>query len=89
VVDDAIALYHEVIDEFDERPPSDQAEENLATAEFLRWLTLATRSERAKYEAMLANSPTLRLRSSIGRFPLMEKLLKPLAEIARRNGSRT
>jgi hypothetical protein len=89
VVDDAIALYYEAIEEFRERPPSDQAEENLAAAEFLRWLTLATRAERAKYEAMLANSPTLRLRSSIGRLPLMEKLLKPLAEIARRNGSRT
>lgn len=89
VVDDAIALYYEAIEEFGERPPSDQAEENLAAAEFLRWLTLATRAERAKYELMLANSPTLRLRSSIGRLPLIEKLLKPLAEIARRNGSRT
>jgi len=89
VLDDAIALYYEVIEEFRECPPSDQTEENLATAEFLRWLTLATRAERAKYEQMLANSPTLRLRSTIGRLPLMEKLLKPLADIARRNGSRT
>lgn len=89
VLDEAIALYYEVIEEFRECPPSDQTEENLATAEFLRWLTLATRAERAKYEQMLANSPTLRLRSTIGRLPLMEKLLKPLADIARRNGSRT
>ena len=89
VVDDAIALYYEVLDEFRGRPPSDAREENLAVAEFLRQLTLATRAERAKYEAMLANSPTLRLRSSIGRLPLINRLLKPLAEIARRNGSNT
>lgn len=89
VVDDAIALYYEVIEEFRRRSPSEPREENLAVAEYLRWLTLATRSDRAKYEAMLVNSPTLRLRNTIGRLPLVDKLLKPLAGIARRNGSKT
>lgn len=89
VVDDAIALYYEVIEEFRARPTPDPREENLAAAEFLRWLTLATRAERAKYEAMLTNSPTMRLRSTIGRLPFMDRLLKPLAGLARRNGSRT
>lgn len=89
VVDDAIALYHEVIEKFRTRPASQLQEENVAVAEYLRWLTLTMRAERAKYEAILANSPTLRLRSTIGRLPLMDKLLKPLAQIARRNGAKT
>lgn len=88
VLDDAVALYHKVIEKFRAGPPSRPEEENLAVAEYLRWLTLTTRTERAKYEAILANSPTLRLRSTIGRLPLMDKLLKPLAQVARRNGSK-
>lgn len=87
VVADAIALYHDVIERFRARPTCDPVEENHAVAEYLRWLTLTARTERAKYEAMFANSPTLRLRTTIGRLPLMNKLLKPLAQIARRNGS--
>ena len=89
VVDETIALYYEVSEEFRGRAPADPREENLAVAEHLRWLTLATRGDRAKYEAILANSPTLRLRHAIGRVPLLDKLLKPLAQIARRNGSGT
>jgi hypothetical protein len=89
VVDDAIALYYEVIEKFRACPASQSEEENLAVAEYLRWLTLTNRAERARHEAILANSPTLRLRSTLGRLPLMDKLLKPLAQIARRNGSNT
>ena len=89
VVDDAIALYHEVIERFRACPSSQPEQENLAVAEYLRWLTLTSRAEGAKYEAILANSPTLRLRTTLGRLPLMDKLLKPLAQIARRNGSKT
>jgi hypothetical protein len=88
VVDDAVTLYNEVIEEFRTRPPAKAEEENLAVAEYLRWLTLATRGDRAKYEAILANSPTLRLRTTIGRLPLLDKLIKPLAQLARRNGSK-
>jgi hypothetical protein len=89
VVDDAVALYYEVIEEFGGRSPSEPTEENLAVAEYLRWLTLAMRMDRTKHEAMIANSATLRLRNTIGRLPFMDKLLKPLAQIARRNGSGT
>lgn len=89
VVEDAIALYYEVIEKFRACSPCAAEEENLAVAEYLRWLTLTSRAERARYEAILANSPTLRLRTTIGRLPLMDKLLKPLAQIARRNGSNT
>jgi len=55
-------------------------------AEFLRWMTLATRQKQAQQESMLANSPTLRLRKQIGQIPLLEKLVKPLARWSRRNG---
>jgi hypothetical protein len=85
VVDDAVALYDEVIQEFRERPAPDPAEENRAAAEYLRWMTLAIRHKQAAHESMLANSPTLRLRNWIGGVPLMDRLLKPLAQLARRS----
>jgi glycosyltransferase involved in cell wall biosynthesis len=85
VIDDAVALYRDVIEEFRERKPSHPAEENRAVAEYLRWMTLAVRRKQSDCEAILANSVTLRLRNSIGRFPLMNKLLSPVARIARRN----
>ena len=86
VVDDAVVLYSEVIEEFRRRPVSDPIEENQAVAEYLRWMTLAVRQKQAQHESMLANSPTLQLRNRIGRLPLLEKLVRPLARWARRNG---
>jgi len=86
VIDDAVVLYREVIEEFRGRSVSNQSEENHAVADYLRWMTLATRQKQAQHESMLANSPTLRLRNQIGQIPLLEKLVRPLARWARRNG---
>ena len=86
VVEDAVVLYREVIEEFRCRSVSDPIDENHAVAEYLRWMTLAVRQKQAQHDAMLANSPTLRLRNRIGQIPLMEKLVRPLARWARRNG---
>jgi len=85
-VNDTLVLYHQVIEEFRRRPTSDPIEENHAVAEYLRWMTLAGRRKQALLESMLANSLTLRLRNRIGRIPLMETLVRPLARWARRNG---
>jgi hypothetical protein len=87
VVDDALALYREVIEEFRERSMSRPADENHAVAEYLRWLTLTMRRKQADYESMLANSLTSRLRNRIGHLPLMNKLLSSLAQSARRRGA--
>jgi hypothetical protein len=86
VVADALVLYREVIEEFRERTVSNPAEENHAVAEYLRWMTLTVRRKQADCESILANSLTLRLRNRIGRLPLMDKLLRPLARIARSSG---
>jgi hypothetical protein len=86
VVDDSVVLYREVIEEFRYRTVADPIEENHAVAEYLRWMTLAVRRKQAQHESMLANSPTLRLRNRIGQIPLIEKLVRPLARWARRNG---
>ena len=86
VVDDAVALYREVIQEFHERQTTNPTEEGRASAEFLRWMTLAGRRKQADYEAILANSVTLRLRNQIARLPIIDKLLSPVARMARRNG---
>ncbi|MCA1619248.1 MAG: glycosyltransferase family 4 protein [Acidobacteria bacterium] len=86
VVDDAIALYGEVINEYRGLPPTDPLEETRAAAGHLRWLTLTTRRKQAECEAMLANSLTLRLRNRVGEFPLAGKLLDRLASLARRSG---
>ena len=83
VIDDAVDLYRAVIEEFRRQPPA-ALDENRAVAEYLRWMTLAVRRKQAEHEAMLANSPTLRFRNQLGRLPLMDKLLKPLAQVARR-----
>jgi hypothetical protein len=86
VVDDSVVLYREVIEEFRYRTVANPIEENHAVAEYLRWMTLAVRRKQAQHESMLANSPTLRLRNRIGQIPLIEKLVRPLARWARRNG---
>jgi hypothetical protein len=86
VIDDSVVLYREVIEEFRGRTVSDPIEENHAVAEYLRWMTLATRQKQAQQESLLANSPTLRLRNQIAQVPLLEKLIRPLARWARRNG---
>lgn len=86
VIDDAVDLYREVIEEFRRRPSTDPIEENHAVAEYLRWMTLAVRRRQAQHESMLASSPTLRLRNRIGQIPLMRTVMRPLARWARRNG---
>jgi hypothetical protein len=86
VVDDAVALYGEVIAEYGGLPPADPLEEARAAAGYLRWLTLTTRRKQAECESMLANSLTLRLRNRVGEFPLAGKLLDGLASLARRGG---
>ncbi|HEY8224719.1 MAG TPA: hypothetical protein VIG25_05525 [Pyrinomonadaceae bacterium] len=87
VVDDAIALYNQVIEEFRERPPAQSTAESRAMADYLRWMTLAVRRKQAAYESMLANSLTLRLRTRIGQLPLMEKILNSLGNHARNKGA--
>ena len=85
-VDDTVVLYRQVIEEFRRGAVSDPIEENHAVAEYLRWMTLAVRRKQAQHESMLASSATFRLRNRIGRIPLMETLVRPLARWARRNG---
>ena len=85
-VDDTVVLYRQVIEEFRRGAVSDPIEENHAVAEYLRWMTLAVRQKQSQHESMLASSPTFRLRNRIGRIPLMETLVRPLARWARRNG---
>jgi hypothetical protein len=85
VIDHTIDLYREVIEEFRQRPPSKSDEDNRAAAEYLRWLTVMVRRRQADYESTLANSATWRLRNKLGRVPLMNKVLKPLRQLARRN----
>jgi Glycosyltransferase Family 4 len=87
VVDGALTLYREVIEEFHERPASNSSEEDRAVAEYLRWLTLTVRRKHEAYESILANSLALRVRNEVGRLPLADKLLKALARRARRNGT--
>lgn len=86
VVENAVALYRDVIKEFHDRPASNPVEENRAAAEYLRWMTLAVRQKNASYESILANSPTLRFRNRVGRWPLMGKLIDSLGRRAR-NGA--
>lgn len=86
VVDDALTLYREVIEEYKALPPTDPAEETRAAAEHLRWLTLTNRRRQAEYEAMLANSMTLRLRNRLGQFPLLGSAVGKLAKLVRRSG---
>ena len=84
VVDEALALYVDVIDEYRGLPPPDPLEETRAAAVYMRWLTLTVRRRQAEYESMLANSLTLRLRNRVGEFPLAGRLLSRLASLARR-----
>lgn len=84
LVEDVIRVYREVICEFRESPPIDPSQENRAVAEYLRWMTLAVRGKQAQFESMLVNSPTLRLRNQLARVPLMNKVLRPIAQFARR-----
>lgn len=86
VVDKTLALYDEVIAEFRDCTPLRTTDENRAVAEYLRWMTLAVRRKQAECESLLANSLTLRLRNQIGRLPLMDKLMRRVAEAAHRNG---
>jgi hypothetical protein len=87
VVDETVAVYEDVIEEFGSLPPCDPAEEARAAAEYLRWLTLTTRRRQAEYESMLANSLTLRLRNRIGRYPLLGGAVNRLAGLVRSGGA--
>jgi hypothetical protein len=84
VIEDALALYGDVITEYKTLPPTDPLEESRAAAGHMRWLTLTARRRQAECESMLANSLTLRLRNRVGEFPLAGKLLSRLARLARR-----
>ena len=86
VVAGALSLYREVIAEFRDRPRANWQEENRAVAEYLRWMTVAVRRKQAESEALLANSLTLRLRNRLGRLPLMERVIRGVAQVARRDG---
>jgi len=85
VVDNALKLYDEVIENFRNWNGSNAKNENLAVAEYLRWLTLMTRRKQAETEAILTNSPTLRLRNRLNRLSMIDKLLKQLSQLARRS----
>ena len=87
LVDDALKLYVEVIEDFRACPVPQPGEENRAAAEYLRWMTLTVRAKQAECESMLANSLTIRLRNRIGRLPLMDNLLSSLARFARSRGA--
>ena len=82
VVDDALTLYRDVKKDFCNSTGSNWSTENRAVAEYLRWLTLATRQKQAETEAILTNSPTLKLRNRLGRLPMMESLLRRLSRFA-------
>jgi hypothetical protein len=84
VIEDALALYGDVITEYKTLPTADPLEESRAAAGHMRWLTLTARRRQAECESMLANSLTLRLRNRVGEFPLAGKLLSRLARLARR-----
>lgn len=86
VVDDALALYADVIAEHKRLPATDPLEEARAAADHMRWLTLTTRRKQAECESMLANSLTLRLRNRVSEFPLAGRLVDRLAKLARRGG---
>jgi hypothetical protein len=86
VVDETVAVYEDVIGEFKRLPPIDPAEEARASADYLRWLTLTTRRRQAEFEAMLANSLSLRLRNRLGQYPLLGGAMDRLARLVRRGG---
>jgi hypothetical protein len=85
LVDEVVALYYEVIDEARQRIAPAPTDESRAAAEYLRWLTLAVRERQAKYESMLTNSVSVRLRNRVGRFPFMNRFLNRMGQLARRN----
>ncbi len=86
VVEDALALYEEVITEHKGLPAADSLEEARAAAGYMRWLTLTTRRRQAECESMLANSLTLRLRNRVSELPLAGRVIDRLAKLARRGG---
>lgn len=86
VVDETVAVYEGVVEEYRRLPPADPVSEARAAAEYLRWLTLNTRRRQAEYEAMLANSLTLRLRNRLDRYPLLGGAVSRLARLVRRSG---
>jgi hypothetical protein len=83
VVDDALTLYGDVKKNLCNWTESNWSNENRAVAEYLRWLTLMTRQKQAETEAILTNSPTLKLRDRLGRLPMMESLLRRLSRLVR------
>lgn len=82
VVDEALMVYTQAIDEF-RGATIDPVAEGRAAASYLRWLTLTVRGNLAASDAMVANSLSLRMRNAIGRYPLLDWPLKRIARLAR------
>ena len=87
LVDETVALYREVIDEYATLGPVDPIAESRAGAEFVRSLALATKQECTDFrEELLASSLTLRLRNQMPRLPALERAVRRMAHAARRRG---
>ena len=84
VIDNAIAVYEQVVDDYHGREQTDDVVEARAAADFLRWLTLTTRQNQAFVEAMFRNSGTMRLRNALGRFSPLNRSLRQLGRLMRR-----
>lgn len=83
-VDEIVALYREVIDEYaagGERAGAAASAEGRAAAAYLRWLTLGLRAERDAFQ----HSTTARLQARILRLPLLGRLARLVARGAAGN----
>ncbi len=84
VIDDVLAVYEQVIDDYRNSGEVDPLEEARATAAYLRQLTLMTRRNEKALQTILANSATLRLRNALGRFGPLDRTLRRIGRLARR-----
>jgi hypothetical protein len=87
VINETVAVYQEAINHYRNNAPTDALSEARATADYLRWLTLTTRRNHESFEAMFANSATLRFRNVLGRFSPLNRSLKQLGRLARGRSS--
>jgi len=83
VIDEMVAVYKDVIRDYQNSEPPDATEEARAAAEYLRWLTFVTRQNKDNYEGMFASSRTLQFRHALGRLPLFDRSLKRLGDMIR------
>jgi hypothetical protein len=80
-VDEIVALYREVIDEYaagGERHGAQTAAEGRAAAAYLRWLSLRLRAEREAFQ----HSTTARLQARLSRLPLLGRVARLVARRA-------